>query len=171
MKIAIILVEINGRYKKKLKGQFMCQSGQRKRYVSMVNRTMCKQVHKKQKVHKKVSFVKGHSPPFQRAWSLTKFPDPLLSSLRSPFSPSTLKPFRGPCAKWPLMKKEAFFLLWEHRQSRRGTNFQRCFETSLLDCICINSLFCLISSKVFCILFVFLSLFCSLCYSILDDRV
>ena len=41
MEIPILLVEINGRYKKKLKGKFMCEPEQRKRYVNMANRTIC----------------------------------------------------------------------------------------------------------------------------------
>ena len=48
METLIILVGINGRYKKKLKGQFMCQPEQRKHDVSMAYRTICKKVHKKQ---------------------------------------------------------------------------------------------------------------------------
>ena len=42
--IPILLV---GRYKEKLKDQFVCQPEQRKRYISMANRTICKKVHKK----------------------------------------------------------------------------------------------------------------------------
>ena len=43
IEILILLVGINGRYNK-LKGKFMCQPEQRKRYVSMVNRAICKQI-------------------------------------------------------------------------------------------------------------------------------
>ena len=43
MEIPFLWVGINGRYKKKLKDQFMCQPEQSKRYVSMANRTICKQ--------------------------------------------------------------------------------------------------------------------------------
>ena len=42
MEIPILLIGINGRYKKKLKGKCMCQPEQCKRYVSMANRTICK---------------------------------------------------------------------------------------------------------------------------------
>ena len=42
MEIPIILVGTNGRNNKKLKGQSMGQPEQRKHYVSMANRTICK---------------------------------------------------------------------------------------------------------------------------------
>ena len=48
IEIPILLVGINGRYKKTLEGKFMCQPEQRKHDVSMAYRTICKKVHKKQ---------------------------------------------------------------------------------------------------------------------------
>ena len=58
MEIPILLVGINGRYKKKLKGEFVCEPEQRKRYLrSIAGRTLCKKLCKKQ-----VSYEKGRFP-------------------------------------------------------------------------------------------------------------
>ena len=45
MEIPIILVGVNGRYKKKLKGQFMCQTGQHTRYESMAKEQYAKSAY------------------------------------------------------------------------------------------------------------------------------